>query len=183
MATGRRLAGVARHREQGPPPIRLSQIVGGNDELKRPRVQRSKKKTSGCSRRHSSRRSRCSARWAQGGIGSERAGRPLRLSCQLVVGAQGAAYAAMKVALNSAVRPSLPHHQRLSVHPQKILGVHVARFESSSVKEVAEIVGVAEATIKTRIVRGITCFRPDQPGQREDLIARAGLPQQRSCGG
>ena len=71
--------------------------------------------------------------YAQGGIGSERAGRPLRLSCQLVVGAQGVAYVAMKVALNSAVRPSLPHHQRLSVHPQKILGVHVARFESSSV--------------------------------------------------
>src|SRR5215472_68275 len=39
--------------------------------------------------------------YAQGGIGSERAGRPLRLSCQLVVGAQGVAYAAMKVALNS----------------------------------------------------------------------------------
>jgi hypothetical protein len=119
--------------------------------------------------------------YAQGGIGSERAGRPLRLSCQLVVGAQGAAYAAMK----TTAPPDPRFHITdgcLFTH-KKILGVHVARFESSSVKEVAEIVGVAEATIKTRIVRGITCFRPDKRGQREDLVARAGLPQQRSCGG
>ena len=52
--------------------------------------------------------------YAQGGIGSERAGRPLRLSCQLVVGAQGVAYAAMKVALNSG-----PRATRLKLRPSR----------------------------------------------------------------